>query len=190
MAPMHSAELDPAEHQLLFQVARRAVSGAEPAIPAHRASLSRRLLTPAATFVTLHHRSALRGCIGTLEPRRPLVDDVAHNAWSAAFRDPRFPPLPQAQAPEVALSISILGPSEPLDVENEDILLQSLRPGMDGVILEDGPHRSTFLPAVWEQLPQPAEFMAALRRKAGLPANHWSDTLNLWRYTVAVLEEP
>ncbi|SEL62636.1 AmmeMemoRadiSam system protein A [Ectothiorhodospira marina] len=187
---MPSAELDAKEHRLLFQVARRALGGAQPADCTPRDLLSECLAVPAATFVTLYHRAALRGCVGTLEAQRPLVEDVAHNAWSAAFRDPRFPPLPAAQVDEVAIAISILGPSEPLMVEDEAQLHRTLRPGVDGVILSDGRHRSTFLPVVWETLPNPATFTAALRQKAGLPEDHWSDTLKLWRYTVKVLKEP
>ncbi|ANB02031.1 AmmeMemoRadiSam system protein A [Ectothiorhodospira sp. BSL-9] len=187
---MPSVDLDAMEHRLLFQVARRALGGAQPEDCTPRETLSERLVAPAATFVTLHHQAALRGCIGSLEAQRPLVEDVAHNAWAAAFRDPRFPPLPASQADEIHLSISILGPAELLQVEGEAELLQTLRPGVDGVILHDGPHRSTFLPAVWEQLPDPVTFMAALRQKAGLPQRHWSNSLRLWRYTVAVLEEP
>ena len=136
-----------------------------------------------ATFVTLHTRAGdLRGCIGTLEPRRPLVSDVAHNAFSAAFRDPRFPPLTEAQYPDVSLEVSVLSPPEPIEADTEEELLRQLRPGVDGLIVEAGSRRATFLPSVWESLPQPQEFVAALKRKAGIVA-HTPEPLICLRYT-------
>lgn len=141
------------------------------------------LREPRATFVTLEREGALRGCIGSLEAIRPLVLDVARNAFAAAFEDPRFQPLSRAEWPRLELHLSILSPPERLDSESESDLLGRLRPGVDGLILEDRGHRGTFLPSVWAQLPDPAEFMEHLRHKAGLPAGHWSDTLAVSRYT-------
>ncbi len=136
-----------------------------------------------ATFVTLHSRDGnLRGCIGTLEPRRPLISDVAHNAFSAAFRDPRFPPLTEAEYVGVSIEVSVLSPPEPIEAATEEALLRQLRPGVDGLILEAGGHRATFLPSVWESLPQPQEFVSALKRKAGIVANT-PDSLTCLRYT-------
>ena len=137
-----------------------------------------------ATFVTLRREGKLRGCVGTLEAVRPLVVDVAHNAWAAAFRDPRFPPLEAAEREGLDVHLSILRPAEPLDFGSEEDLLGQLRPGVDGLILEEGGRRGTFLPAVWESLPEPRAFLRELKRKAGLPADHWSDTLRAHRYTV------
>lgn len=136
-----------------------------------------------ATFVTLHTRFGdLRGCIGTLEPRRPLISDVVHNAFSAAFRDPRFPPLSEAQYSGLVMEVSVLSLPEPIDASSEEELLRQLRPGVDGLIIESGRHRATFLPSVWESLPQPREFLSALKRKAGLTADT-PTLLTSFRYT-------
>lgn len=142
------------------------------------------LLQPGASFVTLNLHDELRGCIGSLEAHQPLVKDVAQNAFSAAFRDSRFPPVTASEFDALDLHISILSPSEPLHFSSEADLLRQLRPGIDGLVLTDGYHRGTFLPQVWEQLPEPAEFLAHLKRKAGLPVNHWSPTLRVERYSV------
>ncbi|NCA68972.1 MAG: AmmeMemoRadiSam system protein A [Sphingobacteriia bacterium] len=136
-----------------------------------------------ATFVTLTIDGALRGCIGMLEAIRPLVLDVAENAYAAAFRDPRFPPLTRAELALLRIEISVLSPAEPLPCASEQDLLARIRPGIDGLILEDRGHRGTFLPAVWEQLPRPELFLEQLRRKAGLAPDHWSTTLRVARYT-------
>lgn len=135
-----------------------------------------------AAFVTLHHAGELRGCIGTLEARDPLVLEVADKAFAAAFRDPRFIPLAADELDSLEISISVLSPPRPLPVASEAELLEQLRPGVDGLILSDGLRRATFLPSVWEQLPDPADFLAQLKRKAGLPVQHWSADLRLERY--------
>ncbi|UHD15218.1 AmmeMemoRadiSam system protein A [Thiocapsa bogorovii] len=136
-----------------------------------------------ATFVTLEIHGALRGCIGMLEAIRPLVLDVAHNAFAAAFRDPRFPPLTRAELPRIEIHISVLTPPQTMRFSSEADLLGQIRPGIDGLILEDRGRRGTFLPSVWEQLPDPREFLEHLRYKAGLPGGYWSDTLAVSRYT-------
>lgn len=137
-----------------------------------------------ATFVTLHHNKQLRGCIGILKPVRPLAEDVAHNAWAAAFTDPRFAPLAAAELEDLDIHISILGTPEDMHFRSEQELLEQIRPGTDGLILEDGYRKGTFLPSVWESLPNAPEFLNHLKRKAGLPPNHWSDTVRVQRYTV------
>lgn len=142
------------------------------------------LRTPGATFVTLEIDGDLRGCIGTLEAHRPLVTDVAQNAFNAAFRDPRFPPLSALEEDLLEMHISVLSAPEALSVRDEADLLAQLVPGVDGLILSDGMRRGTFLPSVWEQLPDPREFVLHLKRKAGLPATHWSATLRVERYRV------
>ena len=147
------------------------------------------LREPCATFVTLHLRGQLRGCIGTLEAHRPLVEDVAANAYSAAFEDPRFSPVTAGEADQLDLHISILTPPEPMAVRSEEDLLEQLRPGRDGLILREGYHRATFLPAVWADLPDPRAFLSHLKRKAGLPADYWSPTLDVWRYRAESVEE-
>ena len=136
-----------------------------------------------ATFVTLYKGGELRGCIGTLEARRPLVVDVAYNAFAAAFRDPRFMPVELDEVAVLDLHISVLGHPEPLRFADQDDLLAQLRPGLDGLILEQGGHRGTFLPSVWESLPQPEEFLTHLKIKAGLAATYWSPDISVWRYT-------
>ncbi|MBI3570917.1 MAG: AmmeMemoRadiSam system protein A [Gammaproteobacteria bacterium] len=136
-----------------------------------------------ATFVTLHVEAQLRGCIGTLEARRTLVEDVASNAWSAAFRDPRFSALTWPEYERLDIHISILSLPEPMEFASEEELLAQLRPRVDGLIIEEGIYRGTFLPSVWEQLPDPREFLRHLKRKAGLPPDYWSSRLRVQRYT-------
>jgi len=136
-----------------------------------------------ATFVTLEIEHQLRGCIGMLEAIRPLVVDVAENAWAAAFRDPRFAPVADREFEQLDIHISILSPSEPMQFKSQADLLRQIRPGVDGLILEDGRHRGTFLPSVWESLPDAQSFLAHLKNKAGLPVDYWSDTLRVLRYT-------
>ncbi|MGB5606765.1 MAG: AmmeMemoRadiSam system protein A [Gammaproteobacteria bacterium] len=137
-----------------------------------------------ACFVTLNNADgSLRGCIGSLEPGKPLVNDVAQNAFAAAFRDPRFPPLRPEELEGLVLQLSVIGPQEAVTCDSEETLLANLRPGIDGLILQTPGRRATFLPAVWESLPQPRQFLAHLREKAGLAADYWSDTLQFWRYT-------
>ena len=136
-----------------------------------------------ATFVTLEIGGALRGCIGVLEAIRPLVVDVAYNAFAAAFEDPRFPPLTRAELPRLEIHISVLTPPEQMRFDTEADLLQQIRPGIDGLILADCGRRGTFLPSVWEELQQPAEFLEHLRYKAGLPGGYWSESLRVSRYT-------
>ena len=136
-----------------------------------------------ATFVTLTLGGHLRGCIGMLEACRPLAEDVAANAVAAAFEDPRFAPLTQKEFEKLEIHISILSPPEEMIFSSEEEVLHQIRPGIDGLILQDGFHRGTFLPSVWKELPDKADFWAHLKRKAGLPADYWSDTVRVFRYT-------
>ena len=147
------------------------------------------LRQPAATFVTLKRSGELRGCIGSLKPIRPLGVDVRENAIAAAFRDPRFPPLAAVEFEATSVEVSLLSADERVDAVDEDDLVARLRPGFDGVILEYGRHRATFLPQVWEALADPREFLAALKRKAGLPADFWSPHVNVSRYGVTKWSE-
>jgi hypothetical protein len=142
------------------------------------------LARPAATFVTLKLADELRGCIGSLKPLRPLGVDVRENAIAAAFRDPRFPPLAIVEFEATSVEVSLLSADERLDVTGEEDLLARVRPGVDGLVLEYGRHRATFLPQVWESLPEPRGFLAALKRKAGLPRDFWSPQVNVFRYGV------
>jgi len=146
------------------------------------------LRAPGASFVTLRAEGReLRGCIGTLEPVRALAADVAENAYRAAFHDPRFAPLRAEEARAVELHVSLIGEPERLDVRSEAELVMLLRPGEDGLILRLDSLRATFLPEVWEALPEPPEFVRALKRKAGLPAGFWSDRLEAFRYSTTSL---
>ena len=137
-----------------------------------------------ACFITLTQEDKLRGCIGTLRAHRALADDVKANAVAAAFRDPRFAPLGADEFAAVALEISVLSALEPLAFSDEPGALGQLRAGTDGVVFEYGYHTSTFLPQVWENFKEPAEFMAHLKYKAGLPPDFWDPTVRLSRYTV------
>lgn len=148
------------------------------------ASLLPVLAAPGAAFVTLRRDDRLRGCIGTLDPYRPLAEDCAANAYAAAFRDPRFPPLDGAEYPLLHLHISVLGPTRPLSVSTEAELHDRLRPGEDGLVLEEGTRRATFLPNVWEQVPDPRTFVRQLKRKAGLPDDYWSTSMRFGRYSI------
>lgn len=141
------------------------------------------LRTPRATFVTLQINGRLRGCIGSLEAHRPLVIDVTHNAYAAAFNDPRFPPLTAIEQNALAIHISLLSLPTLINFTSEADLLIQLRPGVDGLILEERGRRGTFLPSVWESLAHPRDFLQHLKLKAGLPENYWSPTIRISRYT-------
>lgn len=141
------------------------------------------LLDKRACFVTLNLEGELRGCIGHLQAIQPLVSDVAENAFAAAFRDPRFAPLSPPEARQIEIHISVLSVPEPMSFSSEQDLLAQIRPGIDGLILEDGWYRGTFLPSVWEQLPEREDFWRHLKGKAGLPVNHWSANVKVSRYT-------
>jgi len=143
----------------------------------------------AACFVTLTQHDELRGCIGTLEAHRSLLEDVKANAISAAFHDPRFSPLKRKELDYTEIEVSLLSPTQPLGFADEQDALAQLRPGIDGVVFEFGRYRSTFLPQVWEQLPDTKEFMAHLKHKAGLQPDFWADQVRLYRYTVSKWKE-
>jgi AmmeMemoRadiSam system protein A len=145
----------------------------------------------AATFVTLYRGEVLHGCMGSLEPRRPLADDVAHNAMAAAFIDPRATSLVLADVAELTVSVTILGPLVPIELasRDEESAIAALRPHVDGVVLTYGGRRGTFLPQVWESLSEPREFLAHLKEKAGLPFDFWHESVRLARYEVQKFEE-
>lgn len=177
---------DPAQRRLLLGVAAQSIAhGIEhgASLTVDLASYPDALHEIRATFVTLELDGKLRGCIGVLEGCRPLVEDVAHNAFGAAFQDPRFQPLHANEYPKLFTKISVLTPATPLIFDSESDLLHQLRPGLDGLTLQSAHHRGTFLPTVWEQLPNPREFLTHLKRKAGLAADFWSDTIQVSRYT-------
>jgi AmmeMemoRadiSam system protein A len=184
-SPDADRDLDATECARLLDIARAAiragVAGGRPSVPFEELTL--RLRAPGATFVTLHLRGALRGCIGTLEAFRPLAVDVGENAYAAAFNDPRFPPVAVAEAAAIDAEISILGAPEALSFSSETDLIRRLRPGVDGLVLCERGRRATLLPSVWESVPDPREFLRQLKLKAELPGDHWSPTLKILRYT-------
>jgi len=137
-----------------------------------------------ASFVTLQKHHHLRGCIGMLEAVRPLAEDVAENAFAAAFNDSRFPPLSSYELNDLEIHLSILSTPEALSFSSEQDLLTQLQPGVDGLILQEGNRRSTFLPSVWEQLPNPKQFLRQLKLKAGFSPDYWSDSIQVFRYRV------
>lgn len=142
-----------------------------------------------ATFVTLTQDDELRGCIGSLQAQRPLREDVAANARAAAFADPRFPPLTENELAATRIEVSLLGEAEFMTFADEAGALAQLRPGIDGVILFHGCRRATFLPQVWEALPERTRFMAQLKLKAGLSPDLWDDRIMLARYQVRQWKE-
>ncbi len=192
MAPSACIDLRPGERAHLLGVARASIDcglhrGC--ALPIDDADIDETLAARLGVFVTLTRQSALRGCIGSLESAEPLPRTVAESAYGAAFRDPRFPRLEAAELSEVSIEISVLSAMVPVRAASREALLAELAPAADGLLLEDGAHRSTFLPKVWEQLPEPAHFLEQLMIKAGLPANHWSPGLRFYRYGATCFSE-
>lgn len=146
------------------------------------------LAAPGASFVTLRHmgrhKGQLRGCVGSVNVHRSLGQDIKANAYAAAFRDPRFTPLSETEWPEICVEVSVLSPLQALTHIEEADVLQQLRPGIDGLLLEYLGHRGTFLPQVWEQFPEPNLFLQQLKRKTGLADSFWQQAIRVSRYTV------
>lgn len=187
-----SDELQATDQRQLLDIALGAIAARLTGLrtPSPATSASPALGRPGASFVTLERGTRLLGCIGTLEPRRPLAADVAANAVAAAFHDPRLPALTDADFEVCSLEVSVLGPTEPLAVASIDELRATLVPGVDGLLVESARHRGTFLPSVWRSLPEPEEFLAQLWRKAGLRAGHWPDDLRAHRYRTHEFADP
>jgi hypothetical protein len=137
-----------------------------------------------ASFVTLEKHGRLRGCIGSLIASRPLSADIVANAAAAAVSDPRFPSLQEKEITDVSVSISILSVPADIDCHSEAELVAALEPGKDGLILHYGSRRATYLPSVWEQLPDPAQFVTELKRKAGFDESFWHEEIKCQRYHV------
>jgi hypothetical protein len=182
--------LPPDAGEILIPLAWAAIRsslGEDPAYPSDKSSW---LLAPGASFVTLTEGRALRGCIGSLEARLPLGEDVRANAVAAAFRDPRFPPLDPVEIDFVSVEVSALSTPSPLNVTGLAEAYQALRPGIDGVIVEAGPqHRATFLPQVWDDLPRPRDFLRHLWLKAGVEPEIWHPGTRLRTYTVTAWQQ-
>lgn len=143
--------------------------------------------SPRACFVTLEQGGRLRGCIGSLEAVRPLAHDILHNACGAALHDYRFTPLTESEP--ISIALSVLSRLEPLAFDCEEALLDQLRPGQDGILLQAGRKRATFLPSVWQSLNTPTVFIQELKRKAGLPVGYWSPQIKAWRYSCEYCSE-
>ncbi len=170
--------LSPEEREYLLNLARDSITYAAkdqdlPAVDLE--AVSPNLRRDGASFVTLNKYGRLRGCIGSLEARRPLVIDVQRNAVDAALRDPRFPPVRPDEVDDLSIEISVLGLPEPVDYDDAESLFDKLRPGVDGVVIERGWHRATFLPQVWEKLPDERQFLERLCLKAGLRPDAYRD---------------
>jgi AmmeMemoRadiSam system protein B/AmmeMemoRadiSam system protein A len=180
-----SARLPDAYRNELKQAARTILAGiGHPAkIDLALDSYPPPLLASRRTFVTLREQGELRGCIGTIEAHQPLVVDVVRNTIAAATSDSRFKPVSEEEAARLDIHISILSHDRPISFASEDDLLEQLRPGIDGLLIRDGAHRSLFLPQVWHMVPDRRAFLAHLKGKAGLAADHWSPSFQAWRFT-------
>jgi AmmeMemoRadiSam system protein A len=185
--------LSPTDRQYLLRLARETIARhlrGEGPPPVDQDTLPEFLTRDGASFVTLTKHGGLRGCIGSLEACRPLVLDVRENAIAAAFHDPRFPPVHLKELKDLHVEISVLSPSEPLSYDGPDDLIAKLRPGVDGVVIERDWNRATFLPQVWEKLPDPSQFLEHLCLKAYLPADAYRyPDLDVYTYQVEKFEE-
>lgn len=178
--------LGPEQRFELLALARASIEAALPhseLAPCPGRPIQAGLDHPGASFVTLHLGENLRGCCGTVEATRPLHADVWNNAWASAFADPRFPTLTVDEWRDTRIEISVLSEPVPCEVRSEAELADVLRPGVDGLILLAGARRSTFLPAVWRQLPDPRQFIRHLKMKAGWPLDFWPPDMQVWLYS-------
>lgn len=185
--------LSPKDRQYLLRLAREAIARhlrGEGPPPVDLDALPESLTRDGASFVTLTKHGELRGCIGSLEARCPLVEDVCEHAVSAAIHDPRFSPVRAEELDDLHVEVSVLSALQPLSYNGPDDLIAKLRPGVDGVVVESGWNRATFLPQVWEKLPDPHQFLRQLCRKAYLPANAYRKPgLDVYTYQVEKFEE-
>ena len=190
-AALYESRPEPSLPQVLLTLARRAIERRLtdrpepielPDIPA--------LQKMGASFVTLHRDGRLRGCIGSPTAWRSLAEDVTDNAARAAFSDPRFPPMGADEMFRVKLSLSLLSTPERIRCADEKDLIGQLRPGIDGLIIEDGDRHALFLPTMWEEISDPEIFLKQLKAKAGLSAQHWSESFRAFRFTAQVHHEP
>ncbi len=185
MPPSPCIELNRRERARLLEIARRSIRHGLDTGAAFRVDpgeLDGRLARVSAVFVTLLRDGRLRGCVGSLEASAPLAQAVATSAFNAAFRDLRFPQLRGDEFESLAIEVAVLSPMEPVAAASRDQLLDLLEPGLDGLLLEDRGRRATFLPKVWEKIASRHQFVEQLLLKAGLPPDHWSDSLRISRY--------
>jgi uncharacterized protein len=186
-------KLNKPEQEILLRIAREALerSVRGESLPEVRLEeLSPSLQENGASFVTLTINDRLRGCIGTLQAYQPLAKDVQEHAVAAALQDFRFPNVQPPELPKIKLEVSVLSPREPLIYDGPEDLIQKLKPGVDGVVLEDGFHKATFLPQVWEKLSEPEEFLSQLCLKMGAPSDLWrKKPLKIFTYEVQEFHE-
>ena len=182
---MLSIKLSKDDQQSCLQVARQSIKhGLEVggALEVNTSHYSSNLQQNFASFVTLYKKGALRGCIGALQANQPLINDISEHAYAAAFQDPRFPALVNDEYDQLEIKISVLGKPEKVSFISEEDLLQQIRPNIDGLILEHGYNRGTFLPSVWEQLPDKKDFLNHLKVKAGFTFDWWDDAVKISCY--------
>lgn len=186
-------QLTPSERSFLLATARRAIENGVLGKTLEKIrldNLSNNLREPGASFVTLTKHGDLRGCVGALEAYQPLVEDVREHAVAAALQDYRFSPVSPEEIPELIIEISRLTSPELLEYDESEELLARLRPNIDGVILREGMRRATFLPQVWQKLPEPAQFLGHLCLKMGVNENYWRHhKLNIFIYQVEEFHE-
>lgn len=174
-----SETLTDGEKQTLLRLARTSIEHAvagKTLPPLDISTLTPALREDGASFVTLTIHGDLRGCIGALEAYQPLAEDVREHAVAAALQDPRFPPVSEGELDSISIEVSRLTAPRELEYASSDDLLKKLNPHVDGVILKHGHRRATFLPQVWEKIPNPAEFLNQLCYKMGAHASLWRDT--------------
>lgn len=172
---------------LAMHTMRTASEGGEQSVIEPMSEMSN-LHKTACCFVTLIKNDCLRGCIGNLLPTMPLFRDVIKNTLSAMYDDPRFGKVTIDEIDDIQIQLSILSSLKLMPVESEADLLKKITPFVDGIVLQEGSNRGTFLPSVWESLPDPVDFIRHLKQKAGLKSNHWSDKIEIKRYSVLKLE--
>jgi AmmeMemoRadiSam system protein A len=185
MLPSLCVDLSADEQACLLEIARQSIlhgldSGT--ALQVDVAKLEANLRVDSAVFTTLTIAGNLRGCIGSLQPSAPLAQAVANTAFSAAYQDRRFAKVQADEIEKLRIEVAVLSALELIEADSRQVLLDSLQPGVDGLLLEDRGHRSTFLPKVWEKITTPNEFVEQLMRKAGLAVGYWSSTIRCYRY--------
>ena len=191
MVPVHN--LTDQDRALLLSLARQSIEMSANGVqipPVDKSSLSPELLEDGASFVTLTYKGYLRGCVGALEPYQSLAEDVREHAIAAAFQDYRFPPVQAHEIKDIRIEISHLTRPQKLDYENPTDLPNLLRRNIDGVVLRDGMRKATFLPQVWEKIPNPDEFLEELCMKMGASADLWRrKKLDVFIYQVEEFHE-
>lgn len=190
---MPEQHLSDTERSLLLSLARQSIENCinnRPLPKLDPSQLTLRLQQEGASFVTLTIKGYLRGCVGALEPYQSLADDVREHAIAAAFQDYRFPPVQPAEIRDIQIEISYLTKPVKMNYEDSAELIGRLRPNIDGVVLRDGMRRATFLPQVWEKIPDAEEFLEQLCMKMGSPPDLWRrKKLEVFTYQVEEFHE-